>query len=70
MKKFKIGCSPITSTIYAGFVSDKTKMWIGTKHDVTDSALGAVAENLLQTDQSMYFDYKGKKYVLKVEEVK
>lgn len=69
MKGFKVGCSPITSDIYAGNVNDKG-MWVGTKHNVTDTAVGAVAQHLLQLNEEMKFGYKGKEYVLQVVELK
>ena len=69
MKEFKVGCSPITSDIYAGFVNDKG-MWVGKKHDVTDTAVGAVAQHLLQLNEVMEFGYKDKKYILQVVELK
>jgi len=67
MTNFKIGCSHLTSKIYAGKV--KKEMWIGEKHDVTNSAVGAVAQHLLQLDEKMQFDYKGELYELKVVKV-
>jgi hypothetical protein len=67
MANFKVGCSPITSIIYAGSVS-KTGLW-GKKHDVTDSAVGAVAQHLLQLDEKMQFTYKGEQYEIKVAKV-
>jgi hypothetical protein len=69
MKGFKVGCSPITSDIYAGNVNDKG-MWVGKKHNVTDTAVGAVAQHLLQLNEEMKFGYKGKEYVLQVVELK
>lgn len=68
MSDFKVGCSPITSIIYAGKVSSKG-LWVGTKHDVTESAVGAVAQHLLQKDEMLRFNYEGKTYDLKVVEV-
>lgn len=67
MADFKVGCSPITSKIYAGKVL-KNGMW-GVKHDVTDTAVGAVAQHLLQLEQKVRFDYDGKTYELKVVKV-
>ena len=69
MAQIKIGCSPITSTIYAGRVL-KNGMWANGKQDVTDSAVSAVAQHLLQAEELFQFDYNGKTYQLKVEEVK
>ena len=67
MKEYKVGCSPLTSEIYAGSVS-KTGLW-GKKHNVTDTAVGAVAQHLLQLDEKLQFQYRGKTYELKVVEV-
>jgi len=67
MSEFKVGCSPLTSEIYAGSVS-KTGLW-GKKHNVTDTAVSAVAQHLLQKDEEMEFQYRGKKYALRVVEI-
>ena len=42
-------------------------MWKN-KSEVTNEALDAVAQYLLQENMVMNFDYKDKKYCLKVEE--
>jgi len=68
MEEFKVGCSPITNTIYAGKVSKG--MWVGSKHDVTKSAVGAVAELLLKEDSHLKFKSDGKDYILQVIEIK
>lgn len=68
MSDFKVGCSPLTSTIYAGKVL-KNGTWGNVKHDVTDTAVSAVAQHLLQLDERMQFQYCGKTYELKVVEV-
>ncbi len=68
MTNYKIGCSPITGKIFAGNV--KGAMWQGKKHDVTDMAVGAVAEHLLHTDTSVIFTIASKEYILKLEPVK
>ena len=44
-------------------------MWGQTKHDVTDTAVVAVAQHLLQLDEKLLFQYRGKNYELKVVEV-
>jgi len=54
--------------LFAGNVL-KNGMWGNTKHDVTDSAVGAVAQHLLQLDQKMQFNYKGEEYEIKVVKV-
>ena len=69
MSEFKIGCSPLTSEIFAGNVL-KNGMWGAKKHNVTETAVGAVAQHLLQKDEEMQFDYEGKKYALRVVELK
>lgn len=69
MKNFKIGCSPLTSVIYAGKVL-KNGMWAATKYDVTGTAPAAVAQHLIQLDQSIEFTHSnGKKYRLQVVEI-
>lgn len=70
MGKVKIGCSPLTSQIYSGVVL-QNGMWSNTKHDVTDTAPAAVAQHLLQKDESIEFNYgkDGKRYRLQVVEV-
>ena len=68
MSDFKVGCSPLTSRLFAGKVL-KNGMWGQTKHDVTDSAVGAVAQHLLQLDEKMQFTYMGEQYELKVEKI-
>jgi hemin uptake protein HemP len=65
MSKIRIGCSPITGTIYAGSVS-KTGLWGNNKVDVTDEAVKAVAQSLLQTEEMLRFSHDGKQYELKV----
>ena len=68
MSDFKVGCSPVTSRLFAGRVL-KDDTWGKTKHDVTDTAVGAVAQHLLQLEEKMQFNYKGELYELKVEKV-
>ena len=68
MSNFKVGCSPLTSKLYAGKVL-KNGMWGQTKHDVTDSAVGAVAQHLLQLEEKLQFTYDGEEYELKVEKI-
>ena len=69
MSKIRIGCSPITGTIYAGSVS-KTGLWGNNKVDVTDEAIRSVAESLLQTDEVLQFQYEGDWYELAVKKIK
>lgn len=65
MSNFKVGCSPITSKLYAGNVLTKG-MWGKVKHDVTDTAVLAVAQHLIQLNETVQFDYKGELYQMKV----
>jgi len=68
MSDFKVGCSPLTSRLFAGKVL-KNGTWGQQKHDVTDTAVGAVAQHLLQLEEKMQFNYEGELYELKVEKV-
>ena len=54
MSKLTLGCSPLTGTIFAGKVL-KDVMWCANKVNVTDSAVGAVAEHLIHCDESVEF---------------
>ena len=69
MADYKVGYSPLTSEIYAGTVS-KDGLWGVKKHKVTDSAIISVADFLLAKDITITFRSKGKKYAMKVEELK
>lgn len=69
MSKYRVWTSPLTNNIYAGSVS-KNGLIAKVKHNVTDDAVRSVAEHLLIADQKLLFDFKGKKYELKVVEVK
>lgn len=56
--------------IYAGTLKPNGIEWRN-KSDVTDEAISAAAQYLLQHDESMEFTYKDKRYrlgVIKVEE--
>jgi len=68
MSDFKVGCSPLTSRLFAGKVL-KNGTWSQQRHDVTDTAVGAVAQHLLQLEEKMQFNYKGELYEIKVEKV-
>lgn len=68
MTEYHVGCG--MSGILAGTVRDYRdgrKIW-AKKSDVTDEALGAVAEYLLDHDLEIEFSRDGREYVLKVEE--
>ena len=70
MKKIKIGCSPLTARIFVG----KTMVNAGgietwtTKEDITEDAIGAVAEHLLAKKQMFCFNTNGKDYIMEVRE--
>ena len=68
MKEFKVGCSPVTSVLYAGNVNKKG-IWSKLREDVTESAPLAVAQHLLQLDESISFYYENNKYILQVVKV-
>ena len=68
VSSFKLGCSPLTSRIYAGKVL-KDGTWGVNKKDVTDGAVNAVAQQLLQTGEKLRFTYKNEWYELKVENI-
>ena len=68
MSKIRIGCSPITGTIYAGSVS-KNGLWGKNKVDVTDEAIRSVAGSLLNTDEVFRFKYEGDWYELSVKKI-
>ena len=65
MSEYHVGCGAFG--IYAGILNKNKTMWKN-KSDVTNEALDAVAQYLLQENIIMNFDYKDKKYCLKVEE--
>ncbi len=69
MKKFRVGCSPLSNTIFAGNVL-KDGCWGATKHDVTNDAVSSVAQHLLGTDTSLEFVKAGKRYRMSVVEIK
>lgn len=68
MAEFKVGCSPLTNKIYAGNVL-KSGIWAAKKHEVTDSAVSAVAEHLLNAKKKLCFSIDGRNYELSVQEV-
>lgn len=67
MTEYHVGCGAFG--IYAGILNKNKTMWKN-KSEVTNEALDAVAQYLLQENMIMNFDYKDKKYCLKVEEYK
>jgi len=74
MSVFKVGCSPITGTIYAGYVREKKNgevVWANNRHEVTEEAVDAVVERLKMLPNMMEkYKWKvgDKEYVLKLVE--
>ncbi len=66
MSEYHVGCGVFG--IYAGILNKNKTMWKN-KSDVTNEALDAVAQYLLQENMVMNFDYKDERYCLKVEKV-
>ena len=66
MENIRLGCSPITGTIFAGKLNKAGTMWLK-KEDVTNEATNAVAEHLLTKGESMEFIFRGVKYLLEVK---
>lgn len=64
MAKYHVGCG-ITG-IFAGTLNKTNTMWVN-KSDVTDEAITAVAQFLLEHEEAMEFNYHGKRYRLIVE---
>lgn len=67
MAKYVVGCSPVTSKLYAGTIKDG--MWGKDKKEVTDTAPAAVAQHLLQKGEKIEFEHRGGRYELKVEKI-
>lgn len=66
MAEYHVGCGAFG--IYAGTLRPNGIEWRN-KSDVTDEAISAAAQYLLQHDESMEFTYKDKRYRLGVAEV-
>lgn len=66
MAEYHVGCGAFG--IYAGTLKPNGIEWRN-KSDVTDEAISAAAQYLLQHDESMEFIYKDKRYRLGVAEV-
>ena len=64
MAKYHVGCG-ITG-IFAGTLNKKGDMWVN-RSDVTDEAISAVAQFLLDHKEAATFNYQGKRYRLAVE---
>ena len=63
MAEYHVGCG--IAGIYAGTLNKKGDRWIN-KTDVTDEAISAVAQYLLEHEEALKFDYQGKHYRLAV----
>lgn len=66
MAEYHVGCGVFG--IYAGTLNSRNKNRWQNKSEVTDEAVCAVAQYLLQEDKSMLFSYNGKNYRLCVQE--
>lgn len=66
MAQYHVGCGAFG--IYAGTLKPNGIEWRN-KTDVTDEAIDAVAQYLLQENKAMEFTYKDKRYRLAVTEV-
>lgn len=67
MAEYHVGCGAFA--IYAGTLNSRNKNLWQNKSEVTDEAVSAVAQYLLQEDKYMLFEYRGKKHILCVVEV-
>jgi hypothetical protein len=63
MPEYHVGCG--LCGIYAGVLNKKGDDW-KSKSDITDEAMAAVAQFLLEQKKSMKFEYHGKEYRLLV----
>ncbi len=63
MSEYHVGCGAFG--IYAGRINKKGDKWLS-KSNVTDEAVNAVAQYLLQEDKLLKFQYKGHAYQLLV----
>lgn len=52
--------------IYAGTLNKQGNLWMR-KSDVTDEAINAVAQYLLEHNEALKFNYRGKRYRMAVE---
>ena len=64
MAEYHVGCGAFG--IYAGTLNSKNKSLWQNKSDVTNEAVSAVAQYLLQEDKSLLFTYEGQRYRLSV----
>ncbi|MBQ1572197.1 MAG: hypothetical protein IIZ78_13805 [Clostridiales bacterium] len=63
MANYHVGCG-ITG-IFAGTLNKNGDMWVN-KSDVTDEAVIAVAQFILEHGETVKFQYQGKRYRLSV----
>lgn len=68
-KKMIVGCSPISGTIFGGTLLKDGRTWSSDKQDVTDTAVGAVAQHLLHHQEALEFTLGGKNYRMEVKEL-
>lgn len=66
MTEYHVGCGAFG--IYAGTLKPNGIEWRN-KSDVTDEAISATTQYLLQHDESMEFTYKDRRYKIAVTEV-
>ena len=64
MTNYHVGCG-ITG-IFAGTLNTKGDTWRN-KSDVTNEAIAAVAQYLIEHEECMKFKYHGKPYILSVD---
>ena len=69
MAEYHVGCGAFG--IYAGTLAkprkDGLQLWQN-KSNVTEEALNSVAQYMLEHETAMEFTYRGKRYVLSVQE--
>lgn len=65
MSGYHVGCG--IARIYAGTLNKQGILWTR-KSDVTDEAIRAVAQFLLEHEEAVNFNYHGKRYRLAVEQ--
>ena len=67
MSEYHVGCGAFG--IYAGILNSKNKSLWKNKSDVTDEAIIAVAQYLIEHDEYLSFDYQGNRYKLCCERI-
>lgn len=67
MTEYHVGCGAFG--IYAGTLNGRNKSLWQNKTDVTDEAVSAVAQYLLQENKVMRFVYNGKRYQICVSPI-